>query len=80
MTKEEILLEREPGDDASIYTNKEIFIAMDQYAKQCEYESIQWLIDNCPNQVMVKNPTGNWLVYAKGIHTEYLKSKETNNG
>ncbi len=41
MRKEEILLKREDRDDGGVYSDEEIFIAMDEYAKQ---EAITFLI------------------------------------
>lgn len=42
MTKEEILLKREAGNDAGVYPDEEIYKAMDEYAKQQVIAFTNW--------------------------------------
>lgn len=44
MTKEEILLNREAGNDAGVYPDEEIYKAMDEYAKQQVIAYCEWYL------------------------------------
>lgn len=44
-SKEDILLDRKPGNDAGIYDDDQIFIAMSQYAEQNSTAFVRWRSD-----------------------------------
>jgi hypothetical protein len=46
MTKEEVLLKRKAADDAGVYSDDEIYKAMDEYAKQQAIDFDIWKREN----------------------------------
>jgi hypothetical protein len=46
MTKEEILSNRVAGNDAGVYSDDEIYIAMDEWAKQQAISFINWTLES----------------------------------